>query len=103
MNGTSRKDSFSARLRAWFTKVKRAAFARVRGWHSRPQPSLRLCESLALGERRFLSVVEFGQRRFLVGGTANSLAMLATLSDPPGNDRGTPTWEFVEGELVRCG
>jgi flagellar biogenesis protein FliO len=44
---------------------------------------LRLCESLPLGERRFVAVVEFERSRFLVGGTSGSLVLLATL----GNER----------------
>ena len=40
---------------------------------------LRLCESLPLGERRFVAVVEFEQTRFLLGGTSASLVLLARL------------------------
>jgi flagellar biogenesis protein FliO len=43
---------------------------------------LRLCESLPLGDRRFVAVVEFEQSRFLVGGTAGSLVLLAKLEGP---------------------
>jgi|SRR5580704_14327559 flagellar biogenesis protein FliO len=43
---------------------------------------LRLCESLPLGERRFVAVIEFEQSRFLVGGTASTLVMLARLGKP---------------------
>jgi hypothetical protein len=43
---------------------------------------LRLCESLPLGERRFVAVVEFEQSRFLVGGTSASLVLLARLGNP---------------------
>ena len=42
---------------------------------------LRLCESLPLGDRRFVAVVEFDQARFLVGGTPSSLVLLARLGD----------------------
>ena len=45
---------------------------------------LRLCESLPLGERRFVAVVEFERARFLVGGTSASLVLLARLGT--GND-----------------
>ena len=48
--------------------------------------SLRLCESLSLGERRFLAVVECEGSRFLVGGTASSLAMLTRLDDGTGRE-----------------
>ena len=43
---------------------------------------LRLCETLALGERRFVAVLEFEQTRFLLGGTASSLVVLARLEGP---------------------
>lgn len=40
---------------------------------------LRLSETLSLGEKRFLAVVQFQQQEFLVGGTGNSIALLARL------------------------
>jgi flagellar biogenesis protein FliO len=42
---------------------------------------LRLCESLPLGERRFVAVVEFEAARFLVGGTPSSMVLLSRLTD----------------------
>ena len=45
---------------------------------------LRLCESLPLGERRFVAVVEFDGARFLVGGTPSSLVLLSRLADDGG-------------------
>jgi hypothetical protein len=42
---------------------------------------LRLCESLPLGERRFVAVVEFETERFLVGGTPSSMVLLSRLAD----------------------
>lgn len=48
---------------------------------------LRLCESLPLGERRFVAVVEFEATRFLVGGTPSALVLLSRLPDR-GPDRG---------------
>jgi len=79
-------------------------------WRSRPRRQLRLCESLALGERRFLSVVEFGEQRFLVGGTGTSLALLAVLPGPALPEgrvaEEVAVWEFVNGRLTRrarCG
>ena len=56
----------------------------------RPERQLRLCESLALGEKRFLAVVEFEQQKLLIGGTSNSLVMLATL---PGRESAGGTRE----------
>jgi flagellar biogenesis protein FliO len=47
----------------------------------RPPRRLRLCESLPLGERRFVAVVEFEAARFLLGGTPSSLVLLSRLAD----------------------
>ncbi len=52
--------------------------------HPRRTKQLRLCESLSLGERRFVAVVQFEQQRFLLGGSANSVTLLAQLSPPAG-------------------
>jgi hypothetical protein len=53
----------------------------------RPEKRLRLCESLPLGERRFVAVVEFEKARFLVGGTATSLVLLSRLGEEgPGQE-----------------
>jgi flagellar biogenesis protein FliO len=62
----------------------------LRSWCSRPARQLRLRESLALGERRFVAVIEFGERRFLIGGTGASMVLLARL---PAADR-----EDIAGE-----
>ena len=43
---------------------------------------LRLSEILSLGEKRFVAVVQFQQQEFLVGGTGNSIALLAKLDAP---------------------
>jgi flagellar biogenesis protein FliO len=43
---------------------------------------LRLSETLSLGEKRFLAVVQFQRQEFLVGGTGNSIALLAKLDAP---------------------
>jgi len=49
---------------------------------SRPRTkTLRLCESLPLGDRRFVAVVEYASSRFLLGGTPTSLVLLAKLPD----------------------
>ena len=95
--------------RKFWQRVAGALQALRRSWRTGPPRQLRVCENLALGEKRFLSVVEFGQRKFLVGGTGNSLAMLAVLSGPgpePNQDLGRteegPLWEFVNGDMIRC-
>jgi len=42
---------------------------------------LRVCETLPLGERRFLAIIEFDRQEFLVGGSGNSLELLARLHE----------------------
>lgn len=48
-------------------------------WGRPRSRQLRLCESLPLGERRFVAVVEFEGARFLLGGTPSSLVLLSPL------------------------
>ena len=50
----------------------------------RTPKQLRLCESLPLGERRFVAVVEFEKERFLLGGTPSSMVLLSRLADSAG-------------------
>jgi flagellar biogenesis protein FliO len=58
-----------------------ALWERVLRLSRRTPRRLRLCESLPLGDRRFVAVVEFEAARFLVGGTPASLVLLSRLSD----------------------
>jgi flagellar biogenesis protein FliO len=58
-----------------------ALWARMLRLGGRAPRRLRLCESLPLGERRFVAVVEFDAARFLVGGTPSSLVLLSRLDD----------------------
>ena len=57
-----------------------ALWTRMRRMSLRTEKRLRLCENLPLGERRFVAVVEFENERFLLGGTASSLVLLARLA-----------------------
>jgi len=69
--GTARPDAWQE-ARIWWRRILE--------WGRRRPRRLRLCESLPLGDRRFVAVVEFDESRFLVGGTAVSLVLLARLS-----------------------
>ena len=71
---TGRFDRFRMRVAA--------LWKRVQSLGRRAPKRLRLCESLPLGERRFVAVVEFDTARFLVGGTPTSLVLLSRLADP---------------------
>jgi flagellar biogenesis protein FliO len=68
--------AFQARVIGLWQRVLRLSRRRPR--------RLRLCESLPLGERRFVAVVEFDRARFLVGGTPSSLVLLSRLADGGG-------------------
>jgi len=61
-----------------------------REFFCRAERQLRLCETLSLGSRGFLAVVRFEEQRFLVGGTNQSLALLADLSRSTAGPGATP-------------
>ena len=44
---------------------------------------LQLCETVHLGEKRFVAVVRFEAQRFLIGGSAQSVSLLARLGESP--------------------
>jgi len=71
-------------VRATVASIFLDLVARVRDGFERRRSSrrLRLQETLSLGEKRFLAVVQFQQQEFLVGGTGNSIALLARLDAP---------------------
>ena len=78
-----------------FVRHVRVIWKRVLRFGRRAPKRLRLCESLPLGERRFVAVVEFDEARFLVGGTPSSLVLLSRLEDGDGGSRADE--ESVEG------
>ena len=45
----------------------------------RRERSMRLCETLSLGDRRYLALVAVDQQKFLVGAAGNSISLLARL------------------------
>jgi flagellar biosynthesis protein FliO len=49
-----------------------------------PQKRLRVCESVSLGEKRFLAIVKVDSESFLLGGSTTNVSMLAKLSAPTG-------------------
>jgi flagellar biogenesis protein FliO len=64
----------------WWSRLRQALPAvRVR----RTPRQLRLCESLALGEKRLVAVIQYEGQKFLVGGSAHSVNLLARLGEAP--------------------
>ena len=47
----------------------------------RPERRLRLCETLSLGEKRFIAVVEYGKQKFLLAGTPQNISLLQSLGE----------------------
>lgn len=64
----------------WWRRLRQALPAvRVR----RAPRRLRLCESVALGEKRIVAVVQYEGQKFLIGGSAHSVNLLARLGEGP--------------------
>ena len=59
-----------SRIQSAFSKVKFEKRTR----------QLKLCETLSLGEKRLLALVECGGRRFLIAATAQNISLLETLN-----------------------
>jgi len=43
---------------------------------------LRICESVPLGDKRFVAVIQVDDQQFLLGGSVNSISLLAQLEKP---------------------
>lgn len=62
---------------------------------------LKLCESVPLGERRLVAVMEYGSARFLIGATAGSIVLLARLPECSEQPKGTSVESSrIEGACV---
>jgi hypothetical protein len=71
-----------SKLPTWRQRLDRAlAWLVSRNFARRPR-RLHLRDTVCLGEKRFVAVVEFEDRRFLLGGAANSVSLLAHLTLP---------------------
>jgi hypothetical protein len=68
----------------WPTRLS-ALLKRVIGWlrgrvlQRKPRRKLQLLEIQPLGEKRFVALVRAGRQKFLIGGAASSVALLAEL------------------------
>jgi flagellar biogenesis protein FliO len=52
---------------------------RARAQQSRK--NLRVCETVSLGEKRFVAVVQVDEERFLIGGSASAVSLLTRLPE----------------------
>lgn len=48
----------------------------------RRRRSLRVCETVSFGDKRFVAVLEFERQRFLIGVTSQSVSLLQSLGAP---------------------
>jgi flagellar biogenesis protein FliO len=68
----------------WFVDVLLRCWSQIHKLLASRQAAkkhLRICETAPLGDKRFVAVVQVDHERFLVGGAANSVALLAKLAD----------------------
>jgi flagellar biosynthesis protein FliO len=49
--------------------------------------TLAVCETAALGDRRFVSVIQFERQRFLIGSSPSSVTLLAQLPDESASEQ----------------
>lgn len=78
---------------SWPARCLSAIAALLRRVTARPrEKSLRLCETLPLGDKRFLAIVAVEGRRFLIGATSQSIGLLDRLepTPPPATRREPP-------------
>jgi flagellar biogenesis protein FliO len=61
------------------TQVK--SFSRSLWRAGRQHKALTVRETAALGDRRFVSVIQFEQQRFLIGSSPSSVTLLSVLPD----------------------
>jgi len=77
----------------------RALWRRLLEAGKRPAKSLRLCDSVSLGDRRFVAVIAYRQSRFLLGATPGSLVLLAHLGDE--DSEGTARADSIRADFPR--
>jgi len=70
----------------------RAAFSGLA--KTRKPRRLELCETLSLGDKRFVAVVRFEDQHFLIGGAVNSVALLAHIPERTGRLTSQPDTGF---------
>lgn len=69
----------------WRTGVWRSLANRARS----KRQTLAVRETAALGDRRFVSVIQFERQRFLVGSSPSSVTLLAQLPDESASGEGS--------------
>jgi hypothetical protein len=71
--------SMIAKSPLWKSSLCKSLLCRVAA--KRKRKLLSVCETAALGDRRFVSVVQFERQRFLIGSSPSSVSLLSHLPD----------------------
>ena len=76
----ARRRQSGHRAEGWMALARRAwQWLQQRQWQSQSR-RLCLCETVSLGDKRFLAIVKVDGEQFLVGGAAGSVALLTRLA-----------------------
>lgn len=70
--------SLSARLRGWLNQLAGSLAKSLRRRRA-TRRKLQLLEIQQLGEKRFVAIVRVGKQKFLIGGAATSVSLLAEI------------------------
>jgi flagellar biogenesis protein FliO len=66
--------------RSTWSRLQSAVASLRQALHTRPSRLLRVRETLAIGEKRQLLIVQCGEKQLLIGVAGNSLTMLAEVT-----------------------
>lgn len=69
------------------------------------EKNLRMLETLSMGDRRSIALIQVAGMRFLVGNTSHQINLLTTIPEPnpSANEAGAPTSPYVEKENKKSG
>lgn len=81
MEGDAARRSIPLSVPVWANAARKLGRWLQRMLTARRSRRLRVCETLSLGERRFVAIIEFDRQEFLVGGGGNSFSLLARLQE----------------------
>ena len=89
----------AARLQVFWRSIIWTSLVRRAG---RKRTTLSVCETAALGDRRFISVIQFERQRFLIGSSPSSITLLSKLPDESssGEVTGKASGEKIDAGLA---
>ena len=89
----------AARLQVFWRSIIWTSLVRRAG---RTRTTLSVCETAALGDRRFISVIQFERQRFLIGSSPSSITLLSKLPDESssGEVTGKASGEKIDAGLA---